>query len=508
MTVSDQLHKLIHALTRNEKRYFKIYAKNGSEGDYDYIALFDAIEKQKKYDEDKLLQTLGKAKWSKNLSATKNRLYELLLRSLTEFHFDKSIDSKINNLISYTRLLQNKGLYKPAVKYLNKAAELAQKHEKFTRSLEIMEIEKLLTIDMRMGKIAQGLQHITELEKETVNRLLNKSAYMEAYFEAQKVYKNEKYLRSPEKVAAFEKILSNKLFKKEEEALSIYSKNIYYELHSLHFWNISEGFQAYTIKKKQIELWHSQPELLDEDAQTYITLLSDFLYISYHAGQIHELTENIEKLRAIETNDQELRRKIFVESSIFTLIFYQQQGDYDTCLHTLATIKKELPNYEDLMNMEDKTRMFISSSIIAFGGEDFSQSLFWINKILNMKEFEMREDIHCFARIFNLFIHFELDDGRLLEYIIQSTYRFLTKRKKLFKLEKAVIRFLKKLINADDQEDMQVLFKSLREEFLIISEDPYEKKFFKVFDFITWLEAKIEGRKYKDLIKERAVKKN
>jgi hypothetical protein len=50
--VSDQLFRLIKSLTTAEKRYFKIFASRHSiGGKNEYVNLFDAIDKQSKYDE-------------------------------------------------------------------------------------------------------------------------------------------------------------------------------------------------------------------------------------------------------------------------------------------------------------------------------------------------------------------------------------------------------------------------------------------------------------------------
>jgi len=57
MKTSDQLHELIHALTKSEKRYFKIYSSLQA-GNKMYVRLFDLIEKQKQYDEAKLKSKL------------------------------------------------------------------------------------------------------------------------------------------------------------------------------------------------------------------------------------------------------------------------------------------------------------------------------------------------------------------------------------------------------------------------------------------------------------------
>jgi hypothetical protein len=117
-----------------------------------------------------------------------------------------------------------------------------------------------------------------------------------------------------------------------------------------------------------------------------------------------------------------------------------------------------------------------------------------------MREVEMREDAHCFARIFNLIIHLEMDDGFYLEYAINSTYRFLNKREKLFALEKAILKFMKNYISLNDDKKEKNAYIKFKKELLEIQEDPYERKLFKIFDFITWVESKIENIHYKDLL--------
>ena len=75
-----------------------------------------------------------------------------------------------------------------------------------------------------------------------------------------------------------------------------------------------------------------------------------------------------------------------------------------------------------------------------------------------------REDIHSFGQILNLFIHYELGNDKLLEYIVKSTYRFLLKRKRLFKVESVILRFLKKYPNWITNQELLKGFSELKEE--------------------------------------------
>ena len=54
---SDPVFQLIKSLTKAEKRYFKLFAtRQKSAEDAKFIKLFDLIDKQKDYDEGKILE--------------------------------------------------------------------------------------------------------------------------------------------------------------------------------------------------------------------------------------------------------------------------------------------------------------------------------------------------------------------------------------------------------------------------------------------------------------------
>ncbi len=55
----EALFELIHSLTKSEKRQFKLMSLLHS-GDKSYLKLFDEIEKQKKYDEEKIKENIKK----------------------------------------------------------------------------------------------------------------------------------------------------------------------------------------------------------------------------------------------------------------------------------------------------------------------------------------------------------------------------------------------------------------------------------------------------------------
>ena len=87
MSKNKSLHQLIHSLSTNEKRFFKMYAsRHAIKGENKYVKLFRVFEKVKSYDDKAIDAAIEKADFIKYFSAEKNYLYNLLLDCLDIYH--------------------------------------------------------------------------------------------------------------------------------------------------------------------------------------------------------------------------------------------------------------------------------------------------------------------------------------------------------------------------------------------------------------------------------------
>ena len=147
---SVDLFSLIKALNKFEKGHLKIYASNRAKGELIYIKLFDVIDKQSHYNEQKILRklTINHAR----LSNLKNYLYQMILNGLETFQAN-SITSKLKKLLSHAELLYEKSLYSQCIKVLSKAKTIAYTHEKYLQLLEIFSWEKELLKSQEHTKI-------------------------------------------------------------------------------------------------------------------------------------------------------------------------------------------------------------------------------------------------------------------------------------------------------------------------------------------------------------------
>ncbi|MBX2840434.1 MAG: hypothetical protein KTR26_01585, partial [Flammeovirgaceae bacterium] len=89
---SDSLFKLIKSLKKSEKRYFKLFVTQIESGKgKKFIRLFDLIDRQSEFDEDKIIakDSIIKADQLSNLKA---HLYKRILQSLRQYNVTKVLD--------------------------------------------------------------------------------------------------------------------------------------------------------------------------------------------------------------------------------------------------------------------------------------------------------------------------------------------------------------------------------------------------------------------------------
>ncbi|MBI4931145.1 MAG: hypothetical protein HY841_10305 [Bacteroidetes bacterium] len=97
------------------------------------------------------------------------------------------------------------------------------------------------------------------------------------------------------------------------------------------------------------------------------------------------------------------------------------------------------------------------------------------------------------------------NDMALQQSLVRSTYRFLLKRNRLYKFEECILNFIrKKLSKIHSQKELLHSFSELKKEITQIMKDPFERGIIQDFDFVSWLESKIENRSFAEIVREKA----
>ena len=508
MKQQEKLFLLIKSLSKGEKRHFKLYAsKYSKEGDSNYNKLFDAIEQQAEYDETSIKEAFKNEKFVKQLTVTKNYLYNLILESLRSTNAGLSIETVLRDHLKDVEILYSKALYPQCTQLLSKAKVIAIKHNKFTTTLEIIEWEQ--RVRMREAGLKELETHLEEAHQEEQKHLRILQNRLDMKFLARKMLVHSRKIwiaNTEEDIKPFNEIIQHPLLSHPSQALSLISLFEYYNTHAIYNRVKDVPEKLYEFRKKGVELIESNPEYRDADPEVYFVALNNFIYACINIGLYKEALDTLPQMYAIRALSEDIHNLIHSSARNLELALYFHIGEFEKGVERIEELEKEFGDLDKYMPPNQRTAYFFYNSNLYFGKGDYHKALYWINKVLDYKEEGYRQDIHRFARILNLIIHYELENHEQIEYFAKSTYRFLYARERLFHAETLVFEFLKKSIKVNDPRKMIDLFSEYKELFEKLYENKFEKKIFEYIDLVTWLESKIRNVRYGELAHEKKKK--
>lgn len=509
--VSENLFKLIKSLSKPEKRYFKIYSSRHTLGEKNnYQILFDAIDKQKVYDEDAIRKQFANEAFVRKFSIAKSRLYDAILRSLDAYHANSSTDAQLKRLLHCVEILYKKTLYKQSAKLLRSARKLAYKYEKHTTLLEILKWEKMLIEKDSYGDV--GEKEIAEILEED-HLILQKIANYQDFWNVKSrlfhILTKKGKARNQEELLNFKEIMDSILPKSEDAALYFETKYLYYHTYSAYYFGIGDYEKSYDFLHRNVELIESEIDMFKEEPNVYFSVLTNIIYIASQLKRYDEVFEYLEKLRSLPEKmvlgrNEDLDIKLFSSAYSIELTIYSLSGQFQKGLELVPIVEEGLKLYGQKVSKVRQASFFFNIAIIHFGAGDLSSALKWINRLLNDIEINESEDIYCFAQLLNLIVHLELGNQRLMPYALKSTQRYLSTRNRVYKVETAVLDFISTVLKLKEEEDIKKAYNDLYEELAKLQDDNFEKTAFEYFDFASWARHKATGEPFVDIVREKA----
>jgi len=507
MIASDELHKLIKSLSQAEKRYFKVYASRHVIADgNDYVKLFDAVAAQKEYDEQAIKEKFKNQSFLKRFAAVKNYLHQLIIKSMRTFHAASTIDTELKEMLIDIDFLYQKGLYKQCKKMHAKAEKIAKETDKKTRLLELLEWKT---------KLFQAVNNDLETESFYKKIFLEESKILDSIklslaikTELQDIFSGihkKGFARSKDDLKLMLQLIK-KYEKLNYNQLTFNDKYYINYINTVYYNSSGDYSQSLIYTQRNVLLIESIPaKLREEEVEKYIVTLNN-LVVNYLNLKKHTETHPfISKIRSLATHTIRENVLLWITSYKLILGVSIKLGDYDEAERIVNETIIGLESYSDKIPANEVVTFKYNCAIVFFANKKYSKAISFLNDIINDNEQFLRDDIQSFARILRLIILWEKGEQEMLPYAALSAYRFLYKRKRLYKFENIVLQFIKdKLPHINTKARQSEAFKELQEKMDLLFKDNFEKKVLDYFDFSTWIESKINKKDFKQLATEKA----
>lgn len=507
MKPSTELFDLIKSLSKSEKRFFKLHSALQS-GEKNYLRIFDAIDKQKNYDEEAIKAFFAKETFIRHFPSEKNHLYKLILKALRAYHAESSVGGLLKQHINNIEILFSKALYTEAAKVLQRAKKAAREHEQFYHWFELLSWEKMLMEEAyQSGNFSSDLNALIEEEEMVLAKLRNLAAYNVLYAKINYVFRSGGYVRTEEEHAMVEEISEHPLIKGQNTALSNRASTICHYTQGFCYWAKRDWTTSFAKFSRAKEILDKHPQLKKDLPKRYVRTLYYLIQCEIELGDHEHVKEHIRTLRELTGKpgfgDIDIKLLVFSNSYLSELRFHDRAGDFNKVEKLEEAVIQGMVRTGARLPKEFELEFYFLLSTVNFGAGRMSRSLFWLNKVLNDPEPTLRQDIFTYARLFNLIVHYELGNFELLEYIVRSTQRFLSKRHRAYGVEAALIEHVKKLARTSSSDARMALFVTLQERLNALMEDPNESTVSKYFNICAWVTSKVEEVPFAEVVKRR-----
>ena len=438
MKKKEHLFFLIKSLTKAEKRYFRLFASSNNENK-NYLLLFNAIDKQEKYDEALIKKNYAGRKFSKQLHVTKNYLTQLILKSLRNFHSTVSADAKLKDLQREIEILQKRELYVHCETLLDKAIKLAGSYEKWPDLLSLLDTKRRILLNSK-GSIQSfaALKEIHKKEKETISKISNTSTYWDLTTNLFSINQTR------------EKTMENPYLKTAENADSIQARTLYHFIWQGIYFTQNDYNNASEHMNQAINLWEENKHQISENPGSYLTLLNNLIGINLNFKKFEEAEKLVHKIRQVPgqyklSNNNPIAIKAVMQSYNVELEIYRDTNQIKKGISVISEADSYMKAKPEFIPKTYKLLLLYQFAYLYYLNNQLDDSLAYLNIILAGKFENIREDIQSFAHLLFLIIHFELNNMILLRYAVESCRRFLKKKHHLQGYERVLLTGFSKL---------------------------------------------------------------
>jgi len=495
MNKNKSLHNLIHSLSANEKRFFKIYASRHIIGEEnEYVKLFVLFDSTKVFDETVLNSKASKASFVKYFPAEKNYLYNMILDCLDAYHKESSIDRQISKFINIGRVLMEKKLDEQAVKQLDKARKLSIAHARN---------ENLLTINLLLKKkefsvesiSSELLTRIHSEEDEMIMHLKKKLHYQHCY-ETLLFKRRMKGVVSDKNELITITTVYPYLLEKEVLEHDYFDEQVYYLISRLEYYRFSRNntLGAIIVEKLFSVFENNKKKITGEYVEYFI-----YTYYAFLVMRLYKNTEEINKaLYVLKHLDEYLG--VPVNKSDNALCFqcyynaltdiFLEQKSYKNIWRELKIIEDAIDLYEQHMSPTYILALHFNIGCIFIALGEYRLALRWLNKVNNVST-PFREDVFYDLRTASLITHLELGNEEVLLSLIKSANYYFKKYTKPSELQRTLIKYIKQLLKVNSVVQKHAIYLRLTAELGVLKENPNENRIFNDIDLLKWSREKV-----------------
>jgi hypothetical protein len=494
MSEKNELHKLIHSLTPNEKAYFKKFAyKSKDDKENPYLLMFDAILKQDEYDEDALKKKLKNTKLVNNFSAAKNYLSDLIITTFSAIQENNSVENKLLSVLQQLPFLIERRVNNLLEKKIAQSKKIVQDFELYNYCAIIYQYEMLiLEVDKHYETKKSKLTNEFLQNEDKLQNIRNYQQLKDEWLMIRQ--DTNTYIREKNKIDFVSDKLTIPYLSDIEKATTTASKILFYYVRVGYFLMINDAEAAYTDSVAQYMVLKNNPNYCKANEKEVIVTLSNFVLRMLNVSNYEYFDEVKNTLLQYLENSKDID---LVQSKKLNLALveknqYLKQNRFDKIYSLLPTYCNVLDFYNKRQDIQ--LSMLYDMAMIYFYNDQFETCLDFISKVLNHKALHTMKDLESYSLLLKMVVFVELNQIHHFDTNIENLRRKLYRDDKMFKAENAILKMLTDYSLANSNANKVNILTEHKKTIELILQDKLEQNIINYFPIHLWLESKLEHK--------------
>jgi hypothetical protein len=502
---STLLFDLIHALTPDEKRFFKTYSRQSIDGSptYNHL-LYDLMEQQESYDEVALKRHLAPKVADNQFAVAKNYLYASLLKSLTAFHANRGGLKKLGQQLRMLEVLFHKQLSPQYEPLFVKIKATAKMFDHPTMMLDVLDWQRRIWGQRFFQGVSDEelLQHTHEVElvrQQVSVQLELQNIHTRFMYQL----RTQGYLQS---TAAFQQthadLLNHRLLKDPSECNSLSARIMFHHIWGLHGLMSAQPHKAHEQIGMLIAQIDQVPDLNHDYFELYVGLLYNYGTTCILLDRYEELHQSIVKLERLKVGYVAQRSKIFYSTVLLKVEYYVGTLQFDAALAFAAESLPKLAVHASQLSSTEYVACAVTIAYVYFAHGQFRAVHRIVHQQIGSEHLSKMPDLQVAVGMLTLILYYEMQEEELFAHAYRALYRFLLKWRPRYAMEMSILGLIRRLSQPVNQEQRVEFFVALRDHVQMLRKDPREGRAVQYFNFDTWIESKISGNSILEAIRQ------
>jgi hypothetical protein len=466
----DDLFDLIKSLAPNEKRYFKLFVKqHGDDSSPKYLELFDALDGMKEYDLPLLEQRVEDKRILRFLNQEKGYLKGRIMDALRAYRGGKSVDSMLYAQMEDMDILYEKGLYSQCLKLLQKSKNLAETYDRFGMLVEILRLERKLTIELKPHEMLSELRRIDNDQDTALARLRNLVQFQNMWRTLLVLFRQEGYRGENGVLQSIPTHEDLSLLSQESNAWSFGARH-FFRLANSVVARIRGNFEkAVEHYEDLLTMWRSRKDRIDEGPMEYALVIANYLNMQHKRGVYDAFEEHIAEMKEMKLDSFGDRAERFQNTAHLELLFFLNRqlplGEFTKYDELEREITKGLETYREKVNAARRLAILHNLMVANFFMEDWHMAIKWWLKIDQDEDARhARREIYDFSRIMQLILQFQLGEFEWLHDLARNHRRSLERGDRMSDFFAIVLSGIHRMSRTDDIQAHKVILTNMHNE--------------------------------------------